>query len=127
MIQMSRDLGAALIEVALVLPILLTLIIGALILGFATVEDIRLERATSDAALLTESEAQQVLQSIDGRVLCWWSGSGSGECFDDGLTLERTQIVSEGRTWTHPTGRFIPTAHVSRPIATTTTTTTEGL
>jgi hypothetical protein len=107
-----RDRGAVLIEAALVLPILITLIVSSLIFGLAVTDDIRLERAAADAARLPESEARQVVESVGGTLVCY---SESGECFDDGLTIDRVQVVAEGRTWSYPTGTITPTAHVSRP------------
>jgi hypothetical protein len=110
-----RDDGAALMEAAIVLPVLLSLLVSAMMFGLALTDDIRLERAASDAARLPEDEARQVVSSVDGRIVCWWQGTDEGGCFDDGLTMARTQIIAEGRTWLYPTGSFRPVAHVSRP------------
>jgi hypothetical protein len=121
----GRDDGAALLEAAIVLPVLLMLLISAMMFGLASVDDIRLERATSDAARLSETEARQVVSSVHGTIVCWWQGIDQGGCFDDGLVIARTQVIAEGSTWEYPTGSFQPVAHVSRPTETTTTT-TEG-
>jgi hypothetical protein len=111
----EHDDGAALMEAAIVLPVLLLLLVSMMMFGLALTDDTRLERAASDAARLSEDEARQVVSSVDGRIVCWWQGIDEGGCFDDGLAMARTQIIAEGRSWEYPTGSFQPVAHVSRP------------
>jgi hypothetical protein len=106
------DRGQAMIEAAFILPLLLLVVIGGTILGVAVIDDIRLERAASDAARLEEPQARQLIRSVGGTLVCY---SETGECYDDGLTMERIQVVAEGRTWVYPTGSVTPMAYVSRP------------
>lgn len=111
-----RDKGVALVEAALVLPILFTLIIGGLFYGLATIDQIRLERTVGDAALLSESEARQWIREIEATMLCYWQGTDAGGCFEDGITIHRTQIVARGRTWHLPTHSVTSRVQVSRPV-----------
>jgi hypothetical protein len=108
------------IEAAFILPLLLLVVIGGLILGLATIDDMRLERATADAAApnISEVQARRLVRQVGGTVTCWWRGTGPGGCFRDGLViqqLERTQIVSQGRQWCYPTGCVTPSARAVVP------------
>lgn len=110
----DRD-GGVLVEFAILLPILVLLLLGGIMFGLATIETVRLERVSGDAALLDELEARAMVATV-GTMICWWQGEGAGGCYDDGLSLARTQVVSVGREWVHPAGVFQPTVRVSRPI-----------
>lgn len=114
--------GVALIEAALILPVLALLLVGGFFLGFATIDQMRLERVAGDAALLPEAEAEKLIESGGGgrgtgaTMVCYWQGLGIGGCFDDGLDIHRTQIVARGRTWQLPISSVTPRVQLSRPI-----------
>lgn len=103
-------------EAAVVIPLLTTLIIGGLILGLASINQLRLERTAGDAALLTAPEAKQWIERADATMVCYWQGLDTGGCFDDGSNIHRTQIVARGRTWHLPVISITPRVQISRPI-----------
>lgn len=103
-------------EAALVLPILTSIIIGGLLFGLATIDQIRLERAAGDAALLSEPEAKQWIEKVGATMICYWQGIDTGGCFDDGFNTQRTQIIARGRTWHLPVLSVTTRVQISRPM-----------
>lgn len=102
--------GVALVEAAVVLPVLVLVVAGGLILGLATVADVRLEQAVGEAArgaaagVVEEDAAGELVAGGGGTMTCFWSGSGPGGCWDDGLDVDRVQVVGTGPTFQIPFG-----------------------
>ena len=77
--------------------------VSALFYGLAMVNDLRLTHAVSEAVHLAEDDAAAMVATGDGSMTCYWSGTGPGGCFDDGLdSLDRVQVMGEGKTWSPP-------------------------
>lgn len=98
----KADTGAAIVEAALVLPVLTLLVVGGLIYGAAMVTDLRLEYAAITAATMHEDDAAAVVETAGGTLTCYAAGEGPLDCIDDGATGYRVQVVVTGPTFTLP-------------------------
>jgi Flp pilus assembly pilin Flp len=107
--------GVAIVETALVLPLISLLLAGGLGLGLAVVADIRLEHAAGEAArgvaagVLDEDGAAALVESAGGSLDCFDVGAG-GACFDDGLEVDRVQVVASTVVVVPFIGDVTPTA-----------------
>lgn len=115
----QRDRGVALVEAALVLPLIALLLAGGLGLGLAMVADVRLSHAAAQAAegaaagILEEDDAAALVESAGGAMSCFWTGTGAGGCYDDGLDVDRHQVVAETVVVVPFIGEVRPTARAS--------------
>lgn len=94
---MMKERGVALIETAVVMPLLIMVVLAGAGLGLALVAQIRLQAAVEAAAVgvasgtLGEDDAGALLEVTGGELTCLWVGVGD-MCSDDGLDFPRVQL-----------------------------------
>lgn len=92
---LSSERGTALIEFAILAPLLLLLLLGTVDVGLASLEHSELERLADQIADTTGTVGEaNTIASAAGVVVACWETSTTPSCWADPYTTEqRTQVV----------------------------------
>ena len=89
----DRERGAALVEFAVLAPLLVLLLIGGVDVALATTEHFQLQAAAQTCTVVHEDECADHAATLGAVVVCFQASDP--HCHDDGLTVDRVTVELE--------------------------------